>query len=118
MTYPSLYLEDESGERWESFYTPANTMDADEARVRGGPSRSHYFRKRKVLSADTLSAAIRGSDTYARTKVALGNLSLALVSFLPQSRRVEILFGSMVPLDCCEVQNGGCNPRRKDNGTS
>lgn len=53
-------------------YTPA-PLDKSSSSVVGG-RRSFFFRKRNVLTADTLDRAVRGCDTYAITKVVFGHM--------------------------------------------
>lgn len=57
---------------WLAHFTPINT-DEDEARAANpfqrGRRVSPYRRPRKVLEAETLEQAVRGSDTYVATQV-------------------------------------------------
>ncbi|KAG8876820.1 hypothetical protein FRB97_003911, partial [Tulasnella sp. 331] len=53
-------------------FTPA--IDRDERAMGASP----FMRKRHILTADALDAAIRGCDTYATNKVAFGQLALGL----------------------------------------
>lgn len=57
---------------WTAHFTPRNA-DEDEARAAnpfsGGRKVSPYRRPRKVLEAETLEQAIRGSDTYTSTQI-------------------------------------------------
>jgi ATP-dependent helicase IRC3 len=57
---------------WLAYFTPANA-DEDEARAANpfqrGRRVSPYRRPRKVLEAETLEQAVRGSDTYISTQV-------------------------------------------------
>ncbi|UZJ56303.1 hypothetical protein CBS101457_005623 [Exobasidium rhododendri] len=59
-------------EMWLASFTPANS-DEDEARAANpfqrGKRVSPYRRPRKVLEAETLEQAVRGSDTYVSTQV-------------------------------------------------
>ena len=46
---------------------------------------SPYQRSRKILTAHDLTEAIKGSDTYARTKAVPGPMALGYVCFYPFS---------------------------------
>lgn len=41
-----------------------------------------FLKKRKILTAESLDDAVRGSDTYAKSKVLFGNLALRYVHCL------------------------------------
>lgn len=66
---------DTNGEvpKFVATYTPASLGRADSAIV-GSTSRL-FFRKRDVLTAETLESAVKGCDTYAINKVVLGRLA-------------------------------------------
>jgi len=46
-----------------------------------------FLKKRKILTAESLDDAVRGSDTYAKSKVLFGNLALSLLRTAGWRRR-------------------------------
>lgn len=66
-------LEQEA--HYEAYFTPA-ALDRTTAMAF---KMSPYLRSRKVLQATNLGEAIRGCDTYAKTKVVLGSMALGYV---------------------------------------
>jgi ATP-dependent helicase IRC3 len=60
---------------FEAHFTPAMLHKGTAAAFKTSP----FLRSRKVLTAVNLSDAVRGCDTYAKTKVVFGPMALGFV---------------------------------------
>ncbi|KAH9898317.1 P-loop containing nucleoside triphosphate hydrolase protein [Cubamyces lactineus] len=68
--------QDEDGEvQYHAHYTPPTMPRGTAYMLKISP----YRKSKKILSATDLAGAIRGCDTYARTKVLTGNVALGLL---------------------------------------
>ncbi|KZP10559.1 P-loop containing nucleoside triphosphate hydrolase protein [Athelia psychrophila] len=67
--------DEEQEAHYEAHFTPATLDRATAAAFKMSP----FLRSRKVLTAANLSDAVRGCDTYAKTKVIVGSMALGLL---------------------------------------
>ena len=70
--FPIRVISPESEGHFEAKFTPASMDRATAIGLRVSP----FYRTRRILTAQTLEAAVRGCDTYAVTKVVHGPMAL------------------------------------------
>jgi ATP-dependent helicase IRC3 len=67
-----IHHETENEAHFQAYFTPAMLHKGTAAAFKMSP----FMRSRKVLTAVNLSDAVRGCDTYAKTKVVFGPMAL------------------------------------------
>jgi ATP-dependent helicase IRC3 len=65
-------VETENEAHFQAYFTPAMLQKETAATFKMSP----FMRSRKILTAANLSDAVRGCDTYAKTKVVFGPMAL------------------------------------------
>jgi ATP-dependent helicase IRC3 len=70
VTFHNIEAENEA--HFQAYFTPAMLHKGTAAVFKMSP----FMRSRKVLTAANLSDAVRGCDTYAKTKVVFGPMTL------------------------------------------
>jgi ATP-dependent helicase IRC3 len=65
-------VETENEAQFQAYFTPAMLHKGTAAAFKMSP----FMRSRKILTAANLSDAVRGCDTYAKTKVVFGQMAL------------------------------------------
>lgn len=72
LSRPSLTLGQEVPAHFSARFTPAALDRATAADLKVSP----FLRSRRILQSEDLSEAIKGCDTYAKTKVVFGPMAI------------------------------------------